>query len=129
MSLCLDGDMPQWEALTSSDAQALLHQMRMAVMKFAAACSGTQQPNDNSKGFLGLHTTLKGKAFQYTAIPEAVCPCYMEQLKAAFVRHTRLNRTQRNILLKFFEHAPTIVSSVFKTATVKTFIHQRSLQL
>ena len=77
MVLTLDGDMSQSKAIVSDEAQPILRRLRLAVMKFAAACSGSQQPNDNSKGFLGLHSTLKAKSYRYKNLSVATRPSYM----------------------------------------------------
>lgn len=52
--LSFDGDIPQIQALLEDELRVYLKQNRVELLKFAAACSGKQQPNDVMKGFLVL---------------------------------------------------------------------------
>ena len=85
--LSVDGDMPQWRVLTDPVMEAECEEMRLAILKFAAACSLLQQPNDRSKGFLGVKSTLKGKSYKYNELEVVHQPQYMQMLTKKLRKH------------------------------------------
>ena len=75
--LMFDGDIPQIMAVVEKDMADYIKKNRVEIMKFAAACSGKQQPCDVMLGFLVLKRLLRNLSFKYDKRPVIQVPGYM----------------------------------------------------
>ena len=111
----VDGDLPQINLLGSGPFVALMADGRIELVKCAAACSGSQQPQDVSRGFMVLHTLLRCMSQQYKDYANFRAPDYMEKLTAFLHKFAapHLAKFKIDLLINFFRHLPQIILRAF----------------
>jgi hypothetical protein len=117
--LTLDGDVPQVNMLTEEEWLQFLRGAKVELMKFAAACSGSQQMNDVSTGFKVLKTLMRNLKEEYASYGDFAPPVYMAELEAWLDGVTKLTASKKGLVLKFFKHAPVMLSTSFTPAAIK----------
>jgi hypothetical protein len=117
--LTLDGDVPQINMLTEAEWLQFLRGAKVELMKFAAACSGSQQMNDVSTGFKVLKILMRNLKEEYALYGDFAPPAYMADLEAWLNDVTKLSASKKAIVLKFFKHAPVMLSTSFTPAAIK----------
>ena len=111
----VDGDLPQINLLGSDLWLGRMEDDRLELLKYAAACSGSQQPQDVSRGFMVLHTLLRCMSQQYKDYANFRAPDYMEKLTAFLHKFAapHLAKFKIDLLINFFRHLPQIILRAF----------------
>ena len=104
-----DGDIPQIQAVLEEEMAAYTEKHRIELFKFAAACSGKQQPNDVMKGFLVLKRLLRSLKFKYSELQEVEIPSYMPNLKLFLQKNSTFDSKERQLVESFFEKLPQVL--------------------
>jgi ferredoxin len=117
--LFLDGDIPQINALFTPAMLADMETDLIEIIKFAAACSALQQPNDLSPCFRALKKKLRSFKYKYGDVLDAAKPRYMKTLAKFLLKCTTLSPAKRDILLKFFASAPSMLESALTPAHIR----------
>jgi hypothetical protein len=111
--LTCDGDLPQLNAIFTQKVIDLLEGLNIDVLKFSAACSLSQQPNDMHRGFPNLARVTNNLAMKYSDLEASQQPVYMVDLAKKLKEHSSLTSVQMHMMLNFFQHAPTIFARAF----------------
>jgi hypothetical protein len=113
-----DGDLPQLNAIFSKDIIDMLAGLNIDVLKFSAACSLSQQPNDMHRGFPNLARITDQLSMKYSDLEVSQQPAYMADLERKLKAHSSLTPVQVRMMLKFFQHAPTIFARALSPRVV-----------
>lgn len=114
-----DGDVPQINAMLKDKVVQLMKKLNIDGLKFSAACSLSQQPNDLHRGFPNLNRSLDKLSQNYENLEQCRQPSYMKDLKRKLKDYSSLQPHQVEMVLKFFEHAPDIFTTALSPAVVR----------
>jgi hypothetical protein len=114
----VDGDVPQINTLLSQPWIAFLKKNKVEIVKFAAACSASQQPDDLMKAFCILHKSAKELDVKYSNLRKVSPPLYLPNLKAFLKAQTTLDTTKISLVTEFFTHVSTILSLSFSSKVI-----------
>jgi hypothetical protein len=104
----LDGDVPGINLLLRPGVRAWLVSRGIDVLKFAAACSGLQQPLDTSPGFRAVKQFLRSIKYQYKSHLNDASP-YMPAFEKWITKHTDLTGPERDLLMTFVGQLPAML--------------------
>jgi hypothetical protein len=76
-----DGEVQQINLLLQEEYLTVARELQTELLKFAACCSGSQQPQDVSRGFLVLHRLLRRLKAEYKKLGNFSPPTYLDELE------------------------------------------------
>jgi hypothetical protein len=98
---------------------AYIKQNRVELLKFAAACSGKQQPNDVMRGFLVLKRLLRSLSFKYGGLAQVKEPNYMPKFKAFIKNESTMDLGERSLLFNFMAKLPQVLRKSLPPKTIE----------
>lgn len=99
-----DGEVQQINLLLQEEYLAVARELQTELLKFAACCSGSQQPQDVSRGFLVLHRLLRRLKAEYKKLGNFSPPTYLDELEKWLKKRTTLDKVKRDLIVKAFKH-------------------------
>jgi hypothetical protein len=116
----VDGDAKQMKALMTKKMLNYMHHKFIWCIKWSAACSSTQQPNDTARTHPNLKRMFKNLASHKYNTHEIPRPAYdMNDLEKWLRKYGSLNRQKLPLVLELFQHAADVFSNVVSPRVVK----------